>query len=237
MQGPGVGTEDGIVAVNFYSVWGTSGTNVFAVGESNTGFSRAIIARYDGVRWSDMDLPVRDDRILRDVFGTSPQDVYAVGYFDVSVSLRRGASSVAPSRLLVEGVVLHYDGTRWSEIQSAGGSVALNGVWASASTDVFAVGSSNDHAIIYHFDGTSWATMTVPPTGPLLDVWGTSSTDVYAVGAGTILHYDGQSWIEVRADVERLAGVWASSASDVFAVGSGGTILRGTPGTAGSANP
>jgi hypothetical protein len=228
MEGPGVGTQGGSVQVYFFSVWGTSGSDVFAVGESNIGFNRAIIAHYDGTRWSDMPLPARDDRVLKDVFGSAPQDVYAVGYFDASASLRRLSPLSARAGFFSEGVILHYDGVEWREVQPVGANVAYSGVWASAPNDVFVVGSSDDQGIILHFDGTSWSTMPAPPTGPLLDVWGTSGSEVYAVGVGTILHYDGQNWTEALATQQRLAGVWASSPTDVFTVGSSGTVLRGS---------
>jgi hypothetical protein len=235
MPGPGVGTADGSVDVSFYSVWGTSGANVFAVGESDAGFSKAFVARYDGVSWTAMTLPVSNDRVLTGVYGTSPEDVYAVGYFDASASLRRSSPRAANLRAFSQGVIFHYDGTEWREAESVGGGISFSGVWASAPNDVFAVGSTNDGGVIYHYNGTGWSPMAVPPVGPLLDVWGTSATDVYAVGAGTMLHYDGQAWTEVQSLLQRLAGVWGSSASEVFTVGSGGTIIRGS--LAGAAQP
>jgi len=225
--------NDGTTETSYYAVWGSSSTDVFAAGESNNGFSQARIAHFDGTAWSDMVLPARDDRVLADVFGTSGQDVYAVGYFDAGPSVRRGAvRHSAPRsgslRFFTDGVILHYDGTAWVDAPVDGTGAAFYGVWASAPNDVFAVGAANDAASIYHYDGTAWTPMAVPPVGPLLDVWGTSAADVYAVGAGTMLHYDGQAWTEVQSVLQRLAGVWGSSAGDVFTVGSGGTIIRGS---------
>ena len=237
MQGPGIGTPDGSVQVYFFSVWGASGSDVFAVGESNIGFNRAMIAHYDGTRWSDMPLPARDDRVLKDVFGSAPQDVYAVGYFDASASLRRLSLLSAGAGFFSEGVILHYDGTEWREVQPVGANVAYSGVWASGPNDVFVVGSTADHGVILHFDGSSWSIMPGPPTGPLLDVWGTSATDVYAVGVGTIMHYDGQSWTETLAAPHRLAGVWAGSPTEVFTVGSSGAVLRGSATPSASGRP
>jgi hypothetical protein len=175
-----------------------------------------------------MPLPARDERVLVDVFGTSPQDVYAVGYFDASANFRRAAPKTASLRRLSEGLILHYDGTEWAEAVPVAAGLAFTGVWASAPNDVFVVGSANEAAAIYHFDGAGWSPMTAPPVGPLLDVWGFSASDVYAVGAGTMLHFDGQAWNEVQSVPQRLAGVWGSSAADVFTVGSGGTIIRGS---------
>jgi len=228
MAGPGVGTSDGTVEVAFFSVWGASSSDVFAVGAASTDFKRALIAHYDGTGWSEMPLTTPDSRVLKDVAGSSAQDVYAVGYFDAAANLRRKFSLSARATMLSEGLILHYDGTAWQEVQPVGINIAYNGVWSSAPNDVFVVGTTDDQGAILHFDGSSWSPMSTPPTGPLLDVWGTSAQDVYAVGVGTILHYDGQGWTEVLAASQRLAGVWGASPTDVFVTGSGGTVLRGT---------
>jgi hypothetical protein len=227
MAGPGVGTPDGSVQVALFSIWGASPTDVFAVGEAGSDFTRALIAHYDGTRWSEMPVEAGGDRVLRDVSGSSGQDVYAVGFFDAGNSLKRKFSLAARARMFSEGVILHYDGSTWQEAQPAAANVSYNGVWAAAPNDVFVVGASNDQGVVVHFDGTAWSAMPAPPTGPLLDVWGTSGTDVYAAGVGTILHYDGQSWSEALSASQRLAGVWAGSPSEVFVAGSGGTVLRG----------
>jgi hypothetical protein len=228
MPGPGVGTADGSVQVAFFSIWGTSPSDVFAVGEASTDFNRALIAHFDGTRWSEMPLDTGGDRVLRDVFGSSPQDVYAVGYFDAGSSLKRKFSLSARARMLSEGVIFHYDGAAWHEVQPIAVNQAYNGVWAASQNDVFVVGTTGDQGIILHFDGSGWSVMPAPPTGPLLDVWGTSGTDVYAAGVGTILHYDGQSWTETLSTSQRLAGIWAGSPADVFVAGSSGTVLRGS---------
>jgi hypothetical protein len=221
MAGPGVGTQNGSVQVAFFSVWGASSSDVFAVGEAGSDFNRALIAHYNGASWSEMPLEAGDDRVLMDVSGSSGQDVYAVGFFDAGASLRGTFAFSA-------GLILHFNGRTWQEVQPVAANISYSGVWAAASNDVFVVGASNDQGVILHFDGTSWSPMPVPPTGPLLDIWGTSDADLYAVGVGTILHFDGQGWSESLSASQRLASVWAASPSEVFVSGSGGTVLRGS---------
>ncbi len=64
----------------FYnSVWGSSGTNVFAVGEDYVGGSEALVAHYDGQTWTRMRLPQEGISVLEDVFGSSATDVWVVG--------------------------------------------------------------------------------------------------------------------------------------------------------------
>jgi hypothetical protein len=53
------------------------------------------------------------------------------------------------------GLILHYDGTSWSEMTS--GTSSLSGVWGTSSSDIFAVGYDGT---IVHYDGTGWSEMT-----------------------------------------------------------------------------
>ena len=192
----------------FQDVWGSSATDMFAVGSHG-------ILHYDGISWSPQVTggPGGKYKDLSGVWGTSSTDVFAVG--------RR--SGLEPER----SGILHYDGTSWSK-QNTGTTSRLRSVWGSSSTDVFAVG---DDGTILHYDGTSWSMQNSGTTLDLRSVWGSSSTDVFAVGGGgTILHYDGTSWSpQASGTPAPLRGVWGSSSTDVFAVGfsiSSGTILH-----------
>ena len=180
-------------------VWGSSSSDVFAVGGSGT------VLHYDGSSWSSMSSGSTE--WLNGVWGSSGSDVFAVGgegtilHYDGSSwsSMSSGSSgyltgvwgSSSSDVFAVgnSGTVLHYDGSSWSST-SSGSSKGLDGVWGSSSSDVFAVGSA-----VLHYDGSSWSSMT---SGFIIchlhGVWGSSSSDVFAVGDyGTILHYDGSA--------------------------------------------
>jgi hypothetical protein len=63
----------------------------------------------------------------------------------------------------------------------------LNGVWAAANNQAFAVGQAG---VILQFDGTSWTRRTSNTTKNLYAIWGAGSTNIYAVGeGGVIMHY------------------------------------------------
>ena len=227
--------------VALYSVWGSSPTDVYVVGEDFAGLPNALVAHFNGSGWSRVLLPATFLRVLFDVHGTSAQDVWAVGFNDLGFDLRGSAArsslragNAVRQILDAQGIILHYNGSGWTEFGTPELDLVFNGVWSAAPNDVFAVGQRGETAVAYHFDGTAWAPMTVPPVRLLMDVWGTSGTDVYAVGEGTILHYDGAAWTEVQTTEGRLTGVWGSSPADVFAVGARGTILHGTPAIPGS---
>ncbi len=188
-------------------LWGSSSTDVFAVGGSGT------ILHNDGTGWSSISSGFTDD--LNAVWGSSSTNVYAVqetmgGYDFVYIP--------------------HYDGSTW-EVLTPQNPVELTGIWGSSSTDMFAVGPGVYGGIL-HFDGISWSFMDGKGSG----VWGSSSSDVYTVGpACSILHYDGNSWSDMSYDgASDLYGVWGSSskdktsglANDIFAVGANGLVLH-----------
>jgi hypothetical protein len=61
-------------------------------------------------------------------------------------------------------LILHWDGTAWSQVSSPGigpASNALNGVSADSATDAWAVGyyisKSVRYALILHWNGTAWS--------------------------------------------------------------------------------
>ena len=209
-----------------FAMWGSSSSNVFAVGERYLGGEtwESLIAHYDGSSWSLM-LPGKGYVDLFDVYGTSATDVYTVGQYQPHDSDPEEERSV----------VLHYDGSGWSEILREP-DIALSHVWASSSSDVYATGRAWPNGLgnasvgaIWRFDGSRWAPMASPPTTALGAIWGTSATDVYVLAGPDIWHFDGGSWSKIYSATATLNGIWGSSATDVFAVGEQGTIVHGTP--------
>jgi hypothetical protein len=212
-------------------VWGSSATDIFAVGYGGT------ILHYDGTEWSAMSSGTTQS--LLGVWGNSATDVFAVGYGGTILhydgtdwsAMSSGTtqrlegvwgSSATDVFAVGGGTILHYDGTDWSNM-SSGTTQTLQGVWGKSATDVFAVGGGP----ILHYDGTGWRAISKNPPRSLLNVWGSSATDVFAVGgSGTTLHYDGTDWSNMSSGtMQTLYGVWGSSATDVFAVG-GDPILH-----------
>lgn len=189
---------------NVVAVWGSSNSDIFAVGSPVSQYSRmGSILHYDGIRWSAMNPPAGTSFDLLAVWGSSSSDVFAVGY---------------------EGLITHYDGASWSRL-SSGASADLNGVWGSSATDVFAVGT---FGTILHYDGINWTSMNSGTTKNLRGIWGSSRSDVYAAAdGGLILHYDGATWSSTDFGTGfSFISIWGSSSSDVFAVGAGGMMAH-----------
>ena len=114
-----VATEN--ASSTLYAIWGTSATDIFAVGQSGT------ILRFNGSAWSHMASGTTNT--LRAVWGTSTNNVFAVGD---------------------SGTILSYNGSSWQPLAS-GTTAALKSIWGSSSSDLYAVGSNGTilHGIEY----------------------------------------------------------------------------------------
>jgi len=117
--------------------------------------------------------PPGEAYLLQDVSGTSPRDVWAVGFR----AIQQGEHvTFAP---LIE----HWDGSRWSLNLNIPGQ-SLYGVKAIAPNDAWAVGTDGAQQIILHWDGSSWSQVPTPSPGGgrLLDVEASGPADLWAAG-------------------------------------------------------
>ena len=162
------------ITTHLDDVSGTSGNDVFAVGDGGT------IIHYDGSDWSPMTSGTIKN--LSGVWGSSGSDVFAVGcdgtiiHYDGTdwspmtsgtvLWLRGGVWGSSGSDVFAVGwcgTILHYNGTDWSPMTSGTGN-GLYGVWGSSGSDVFAVGG---HGTILHYDGPDSTPPTVSSTSPV----------------------------------------------------------------------
>ena len=208
----------GVTAVTSTEAWAVGG-----LGEPEIPTAVAI-QRWDGDRWLAVAGPSPGTTLneLRDVDASEPNDVWAVG---------RTSSGLGEQPL-----VLHYDGTEWSQVELPPEiDGVLNGVAAISPADVWAVGSVGDpaasleRALVLHWDGTAWTDVGIGrATGggksALVDIEGVSPTDLWAVGyqhfRPLILRFDGEAWSRSPTEIRgTLHAIEASATSDVWAVG------------------
>ncbi len=245
-DGSGWSRMDADIQVGLEDVWGTSPTDVFAVGGGGD------IWHYDGSEW---DIMISSKNELNAVWGTPAIGIFAVGgcgavlryngsrWVETDTGYCRnlndiwGAFSDDVFAVGDGGTILHYDGNDWIAM-GGGGSYDLKAVWGSSNTDVFAMG---EH-IALHYDGEHWSPMPEREQNYEVNlyygIWGTSGTDVFAVGSaisyglGAIWNYNGNEWRYTDYDHPRqtanffLKDIWGSSSSDIFAVGTGRVILH-----------
>jgi|GEM_PF-577843 len=209
---PNVGTEDnrlnGVAALSANDVW--------AVGYYGDGpSSKTLTLHWDGKEWkvvSNPDVGTRGNA-LQAVTAISSNDVWAVG--------RSGLCSAENSPCVTKTLTLHWNGTRWSHVQSPNigtSSNSLSSIAATSKNDVWAVGSyvkeagaewRTMRALFLHWDGKTWSQAPgsdIEGHGiSLTAITAISPNDAWAVGtywsgdpevANLLLHWDGKAWTE-----------------------------------------
>ena len=192
-----------------------SASNVWAVGaydNPTTNANQTLVLHWNGTRWSMVASPSPGATgnpygacFLERVSAESPTDAWAVGCYP------------NPTTNAFETLVLHWNGTRWSQVASPtpGGNdflTGLNGVSARSATDAWAVGNYSNQTtgatetLVLHWNGTRWSQVASPNPGGtttsssngLKGVSAHSATDVWAVGSYTggtlVLHWNGTNW-------------------------------------------
>jgi hypothetical protein len=196
---------------NLNGVWGRSGSDVFAVGDSGT------ILHYDGTAWSAMISPTTNN--LNGIWGDIYFPRFAVGD---------------------SGTIIYYNRFRWSNEGEGVTTNQLNSVWVNSTQYGYDYAVGNNGTLLRDISGWTSPMPPGTFTVNLNAIWGLSVSDVFVVGdAGTIAHFGGSLPVGFMdsGTIENLNDVWCSSRTDVFAVGANGTILHYTPTVCLSVNP
>lgn len=161
------------------AVWSSSPDDTWVVGQS--------FARWDGEQWSYLDDCCEGccGEQLNAMWGLPSGDIWAVGD---------------------NGVVVHWDGTRWSRLESLYDAWDLTSVFATGEADIWVVGTSwsslkYKHSA-YHWDGSSWSLVVDNDDSRILGdrVWGTGRNDVWISSFPSALQWNGSRWIHHDLD-------------------------------------
>ena len=156
---------------------------------------------------------------MRDIWGSSPKDVYTVGHND------RGF-----------GQMFSFNGKEWKPVALAFGAIDLSAIHGFSANDIWAVGEHIyvnpnrppnflDSSLVIHYDGSKWTEAKNPRYRGLFGIWGNSPFDVYVVGrGGLILHSYGSTWSTQFLSPAAALGAFAGDARRLFA---GGSIQAG----------
>ncbi len=181
-------------------VWGSGSRRVatagrmafltFDGGSSNGILSGALLERDSGA-WTIADLSTP----LTAVSGTSTVDVWVVG----------GDGG------------LHSNGSSW---QPTVPPARYTTVWATAQSDVWALGSGS-----VHWDGIAWSLVATPQS--VMSVWASSSHDAWAAtDSNGLSHWDGGTWVTEYTTLNGQSRIWGTAPNDVWAAGNGAPILH-----------
>jgi hypothetical protein len=212
-----------------YGVSASGTADAWAVGATP---GNPIILHWDGTSWTPATVPATKEGHLTAVSAPSATDAWAVG-------LEEGTGAN------LYNLALHWNGTAWAKVPTPSpgtGTVIdqLNAVSALSPTDAWAAGTYGELAthtngpVMLHWNGTTWAQVTVPNPGNLsvLDaVDALSPTDVWAAGTygsgaatqALLLHWNGSTWTQTASPIAINSGevtaLSAVSPTDVWAVG------------------
>lgn len=177
----------------------------------------SLICHYDGSSWKEY--TVVGGRTLLSVWGASPTDIWAGGWYNT---------------------LFHFDGTSWKHfpffIPPQG--VQLLSISGLSSNDVYMVGARNDVVqpidtsfyYLYHFKGTSWNVVDSSYTTPTANrrTFGVRLKRIenvlYSATYG-LYKKEGDNWIAINDD-PNIFIVGGSSTNNLFAVGAQGTVYN-----------
>lgn len=140
-------------------IWGSSPKDVYTVGHNDRGFGQMFC--FNGKEWKPVAL-VFGAIDLSAIYGFSANDIWAVGEHIYS-------NPNPPPNFLDSSLVIHYNGSKWTEVNIGPRRRLLQNVWGAAPNNLFAVGSD---AVILHYDGLKWSTQFLSPPAQLLYLGG-----------------------------------------------------------------
>lgn len=200
---------------NFVAIWGSSASDIWIVADetgdtagtqlASNSYDRPTLLHWDGIAWSTTQF--EDGHELRSVWGSSRDDVWAVG----------DASDF-----------FHFDGKTWSPITlpMTPAVADFTSIFGSSSSDVWAVGASGT---ALHFDGSTWSVVKLPTADLFRSVW-SSADDVWVLGDATLNHFDRTTWSAVaRSSDSVLSSVWGSTHREAWVAGKAGTLEHWNP--------
>ena len=186
------------------SVWGSSASDVWAVGGDAGDGLGPMVLHYDGATWQRLDSGVEGD--LWWVFGFAHGPVFMGGS---------------------NGTVLRVEDDKFERLPTPG-SNTVYGLWGSAPDDVWAVGGAGttpSGGFAWHYDGASFREAAGLPediasSANIFKVWGRSAKDVVMVGSdGLLLRYDGKTFARVATETDRTLFTVHGDAERIIAVG------------------
>jgi hypothetical protein len=185
-------SSPGLPSPGLRSVWGSSASNVLAVGNSGA------FRRWNTCWSTPVAQPAAASAQLFGISGSSATNVFATtltstvfGFNDTSwttlpaipsapASLVAVWTSSANDLFAVGDAIMHYDGTKWARM--TGNGQVLTAIAGTGPRNVFAVGNNSR---LLHYDGISWTPIKVPTQATtFLRGVAATSRSLFVVGEG-----------------------------------------------------
>ena len=164
-----------------------SPTNAWAIGTGASGsLAAATAAHWDGTSWTQVSTGFTTslDLVMNAIAGSSASDIWAAGQVHSSGYHNRVQHSV----------LLHYDGTSWSQVAvpDTGGLVDIAAI---SPANAWAVGSDGS---VLHWDGTAWTVSAKFIMGSAAIAAASASSvwiaGLYVNSTLSLAHFNGSAW-------------------------------------------
>jgi hypothetical protein len=182
-----------------HAVWAADSKHAVAVGGD---YGKPVLVHLEETSWSVKPVPTGVSSAFDSVWGSAPNNVYAVAY----------------------GKLVRYDGGSWSLVTSTVfQGEPVRRVWGRGPSEVFVAG---DWGRVFRFDGSGWTAIDAGTDHPRA-ISGDAQSILVGLESGEIVRGSGAGWVrEVTRCGNVLAGIWLGPGKS-FAVGASGTILEG----------
>jgi len=214
-DGSGWNTVDNPLPPYLYSVVAFDDGTAWAVGNDMEAID-SFAAAWDGNTWTQEPMELSPGTILRGLWGTSPDSLWAAG---------TRMDELNPPHV---GVIVQRTQDGWSQEMLVDDAI-LMGIRGFPGSDVWAWGQrpSKQSALLLRLQDGQWKETLLPDAYFIRDVHGSAPDDVWATGIaldgqsqdgiGVLLRWDGAEWTTPPADpLPPLLSVWASSEKSVW---------------------
>lgn len=174
--------------------------------------------------WQEMTLPdVPGQSSLSKVAAVSTQDAWAVGWS-------------SPPKGTVEPLILHWNGTAWSLVSTAGipAGINLSSVVTPAAGDVWIAGQDFGSNFIFRLSGSQWVSVPLPAGPRLPSLAAAPGGQIWAYGGvsmNALFRWTGAAWQAYQTGASSSAlmgGLSFASSTDGWAVGNTETASGNT---------
>jgi hypothetical protein len=157
-----------VAEASLYGVWGMADGTVVAVGGGlSDSTETAVILHYDGESWQRANASNIDTKNLRAIWGSSPDNYFAVGD---------------------DGTIARFDGEEWKPSNSKVND-RLYGIHGNGPGEIYAVGGTG-RGVVLRWNGSSWVPFH-EPSGSLRTIWTSPGNHLYIAGDdGFVARYD-----------------------------------------------
>lgn len=166
--------------VQFGGITALSPDDIWVAGTGNIGSNGAVFEHWDGTQWRIVPSPsssgigpLSSHIVLTAISAVSANDIWAAGLRNPAIPFPNG----------VEPLVEHWDGQRWSIVNSPSLTGTVADLLALGPNDVWAVGTmgmgwdtaQQGQGLVEHWDGEQWSLIDTPTPHPFTSLGGVAS--------------------------------------------------------------